>query len=158
MSATAEIGRVGGGARIVLYVLSQGVPMIRSALLACALLGCGDPPADCTDIEAASTLVHVTGEGDEPLVAEVTAVDADGNDVDVVCAGDDADACTDWTVGYEVTGEITITGDAYDGCNYGNGVLVVDVPLDESGCHPVLQEVELEVLEWTDRDCLPAER
>jgi hypothetical protein len=128
--------------------------MFRSALLACALLGCGDAPVDCTDIEAASTLVHVTGYGDEPLVAEVTAVDADGNDVLVVCAGDDADACTDWTVGYEVTGPITITGDAYDGCNYGSGVVVVDVPLDADGCHPVLQEVTLEVLEWTERGCL----
>jgi hypothetical protein len=72
----------------------------------------------------------------------------------VVCAGADPDACTDWVVGYEVSGEITISAEAYDGCNYGNGSLVVDVPTDDTGCHVAHQEATLSVLEWTDLDCV----
>ena len=91
---------------------------------------------------------------DLPLVATVTAVDADGNDVDVSCAdGSDGTTCTDWIVGYEVEGEIVVTADAYDGCNDGTGSVTVDVPLDEDGCHVVQQEATLSVDEWTDLDC-----
>lgn len=118
------------------------------------LLACPAPEEVlCTDMAAASALVHVVGPTDEPLVAEVTAVDADGNDVEVVCAVEDTESCTDWTVGYEVAGEITISAEAYDGCNYGNGVVVVDVPMDEDGCHVVMQEATLHVDEWTDIGC-----
>lgn len=116
-------------------------------LLACAS---AEPGVACTEIAAASSLIHVVDESGAPLVAEIAAVDEEGNAVTAECANE---ACTDWIVGYEVVGEITITVNAYDGCNYGTGVVVVDVPLDEEGCHVVQQEATLEVGEWTDLGC-----
>lgn len=41
-------------------------------------------------------------------------------------------------LGYEVACEITVTANAYDGCNYGT---------------VVTQEATLEVAEWRDLDC-----
>ncbi len=121
-------------------------------LLLLSLVACPTEVA-CTDLAAASALVHVVGPTGDPLVATVTATDADGNDVDVHCADVSTDTCTDWVVGYEVQGEITITADADDGCNTGTGSVTVDVPLDDDGCHVVQQEATLEVAEWTDLDC-----
>ncbi len=116
------------------------------------LAACFADEQACTTLAAASALVHVVGPDDQPLVAELSAVDADGNDVSVECADGGTD-CTDWIVGWEVEGEITITADADDGCNTGTGVVVVDVPLDESGCHVVQQEATLAVTDWTDIGC-----
>jgi hypothetical protein len=108
----------------------------------------------CDDYAAASALVSVVGEdGSTPLVAVVTAEDGEGNPVDVSCAGADPDACTEWIVGYEVEGQITVRAEADDGCNLGTGTLVLDVPMDEDGCHVVQQEGTLVVDEWTDLDC-----
>ncbi len=125
------------------------------SLLALALAACTAPGTMCTDYAAASTLVHVVGEdGSTPIVAEITAVDEDGNPVEATCDGPDPDACTDWIVGYEIAGRITISAEAFDGCNYGNGTVTVDVPMDEDGCHVVQQEVTLTVGEWTDLGCV----
>lgn len=107
----------------------------------------------CTDLAAASSLIHVVDTEGNPLVAEIIAVDADGNDVEATCAGADVDACTDWIVGYEIQGEITIAAEVYDGCNTGTGTVTVDVPLDDTECHVVQQEATLVVDEWTDLDC-----
>ncbi|MFZ5481835.1 MAG: hypothetical protein ACOZNI_34055 [Myxococcota bacterium] len=115
-------------------------------------LACYEETA-CTDLAAASSLVHVVGPDGEPLVAEISAVDEDGNPVEATCAGADPEACTNWIVGYEVAGEIEITATADDGCNTGTGVVIVDVQMDEDGCHVVQQEATLTVDEWTDLDC-----
>lgn len=127
---------------------------LSAALVALASLpGCEEPLA-CDTSATASALVHVVGPDGGPLAATVTAVDADGNEVDVMCAdGDDAATCTSWVVGWEVEGEITISASASDGCNTGTGSVTVDVPLEESGCHVVTQEAELVVDAWTDLDC-----
>ena len=113
------------------------------------------PPAElvCTDLAAASSLIHVVDADGAPLVAEVTAVDADGNTVEPTCADADPENCTNWIVGYEVEGVIEIHAEVYDGCNTGTGSVTVDVPIDESGCHVVQQEADLVVSEWTDLDC-----
>lgn len=127
--------------------------MIRFFLFLPLLAGCPMGKM-CTDLAAASALVHVVGPDGAPMVATVTAVDADGNDVEVTCAdGSDGTDCTDWIVGYEVEGEIVITADANDGCNDGTGSVTVDVPLDEDECHVVQQEATLTVDEWTNLDC-----
>lgn len=108
----------------------------------------------CAEYAASSVSLSVVGPDGAPLVATITATDEDGAAVQVDCVGGGAaETCTEWTVGWEVDGEITIVASAYDGCNYGEGSVVVDVPLTEDGCHVVPQEATLTVDEWTDLDC-----
>lgn len=119
-----------------------------------ALFGCGEEEVMCTEMAAVSAMVHVVDSEGNPLAAEVTATDAAGQPVQAVCAEMDAsDGCSDWNVGYEVEGVIEIHAEVYDGCNYGSGDGSVDVPLDESGCHVVGQDLTITIGEWTDLDC-----
>ncbi len=132
--------------------------MLRSLLLLplVGLLACGDHDGACTTIAISSATVHVVGaDGTTPQAAEVTATDADGNPVQVECSGsaDTAGECTDWIVGWEVAGVITIHAETYNGCNYGSGDATVDVPMDDAGCHVVPQETTLTLGTWTDLSC-----
>ncbi len=117
--------------------------------------GCSTEPQACTEIAMSSVVIDVVDENGDPIVATVTATDADGNDVQVSCADAtvDATACTSWVVGYEIDGKITIHGEATRECNTGTGDLTVDVPMDDAGCHVVGQTGTLELTEWTDLGC-----
>lgn len=128
--------------------------MIAALLL--ALFGsCSTGPEVCTEISMSSAVIDVVDERGDPIVANVTAADWVGNDVEVTCADAtvEATACTSWVVGYEVSGEITIHGEATRECNTGEGELVVDVPMDDAGCHVVGQAGTLPIMEWTDLGC-----
>lgn len=117
--------------------------------------GCSTEPQVCTDMLAFSATIDVVDENGDPIVATVTATDEAGNDVVVRCADgtDTGDTCTQWIVGDEVAGKITIHGEASRECNTGTGELVVDVPMDDEGCHVVGQTGTLEITEWTDLGC-----
>jgi hypothetical protein len=117
------------------------------------LAACPSGETACTDLAAASSLIHVVDAEGNPLVAEVVGEDADGNVVEATCADADPANCTNWIVGYEVEGVIVVRAEADDGCNTGTGEVTVDVPIDADGCHVVQQEADLVVSEWTDLDC-----
>lgn len=130
--------------------------MTRFAALLLVLVACApsDEGVPCAEYAASSVTLSVVGPDGAPLVATITATDADGQQVEVQCAdGGDAETCTEWSVGWEVDGEITIEASADDGCNTGTGSVVVDVPLTEDECHVVTQTATLTVDEWTDLDC-----
>lgn len=141
--------------RLHIRLVFPEVPMIVALLLA-LFPGCADEQV-CTDLAAVSAQVAVVDEdGVTPLVATVTATDEAGRAVEVSCADAtvDAAACTEWIVGYEVSGRITIHGEATDECgNTGTGDVVVDVPMDDAGCHVVQQSATLTIAEWTDLGC-----
>lgn len=126
------------------------------ALLLALFPGCAAEQT-CTDLAAASTDVSVVDEdGVTPLVATITATDEEGRDVAVQCVDVTLDAtqCTEWIVGYEVSGTIHLHAEASDACgNTGTGDLDVDVPMDEAGCHVVQQSATLAVTDWTDLGC-----
>ncbi len=116
----------------------------------------GEKQGACTDMAASSVLVHLVGEdGVTPIVGEISATDEAGNRVDTECATSDTGGvgCSDWIVGWEVSGKIEIHATATDLCNDGAGSATVDVPVDEAGCHVIPQEITLTIGEWTDLDC-----
>lgn len=123
---------------------------LLATLLACA----SDPPVACTEMAVASVQLDVVGPDGLPLDTEVTATDASGAPVEVMCAdGDTGGFCSHFVVGYEVAGAIHIHAQAFDGCNTGTGDVDVTVALDASGCHVVTQSVTLPVSDWTDMAC-----
>ena len=128
--------------------------MPRLVLALLPLLAACEEAVRCSVEARPSALVHVVDPSGNPVVATVLAVDADGNEVFVGCAeGGDAATCTTWSVGVEDAGAITVSASVYDGCNDGTGSVVLDVPLDEVGCHVVTQEAQLVIEAWTDLDC-----
>lgn len=127
------------------------IAVILAALLACTPVS---EPHMCTEIAVSSVMLDVVGPDGAPLAAEVTATNAAGTPVDVMCAEPDSGSdCTRFVVGYEVSGPIHIHAQAFDGCNTGQGDVDVTIAMDEAGCHVVTRSVTLAVDEWTDLAC-----
>jgi len=122
------------------------------SLLACEDLNPGGGQS-CTELAAASVMLTVVGPDGEPMDADVSATDADGNEVQGHCSDLGEAPCSEWVVGYEQRGKITIVAEAFDGCNYGTGTVVVNIAMDDDECHVVGQQVELAVEQWTERIC-----
>jgi hypothetical protein len=104
----------------------------------------------CTDIAVASVDVHVESTTGEPLTGLV--VEWGYRDADMApqpCEGEGAD----WICGWEVTGdlEIYVSADGHD-----SQIVPVHVPLDEDGCHPVGQSVDV-LLVPSETDCTDVE-
>jgi hypothetical protein len=129
------------------------LPLFALSTLFALFTGCAEEVA-CTDLAAASARIDVVGPTGDPLVAELSATDEDGDDVTVECAdGADPSSCTTWIVGYEVSGTLHIEATADDGCNTGYGEVDVTVEKDADGCHVVMETATLAVEEWTDLAC-----
>jgi len=97
----------------------------------------GDSWLDCDAMAVYSTNVTVVSE-DGAAIAEPELTWQIGGDSGESGACEGWDGA--WYCGIEVTGLMTITGDAW---GFDVASVEVDIPLDEDGCHPVPQDVTL---------------
>ena len=96
---------------------------------------------DCTAEAVTSVAVHLTGSGGEALEDPAVSYTVGADGPTVPCESADG---VDWTCAEEVTGELLI--DATANGHLGQSVPVT-VALDEAGCHPVTESVDI-ALEW----------
>lgn len=108
--------------------------MVLFSLFACLLPSADDTA--CIVMVTPSVRVHVVDEAGEMVDATVTATDADGNPLFVECA-DDAPPCSEWLVGEDDSGHLTMVATTDDGCT---GTLEVDVLREGGACDRVVTE------------------
>lgn len=107
----------------------------------------GETGTICTEIAVSSVVVSVVDPSGNPTVAESVSWSVDGSAPQPAeCL---EEPCTEWIAGWEVTGEVTVTGRYYEVLEdtacwaEDEDTQTVTVPLDEEGCHPVTQHVTL---------------
>lgn len=115
----------------------------------------------CTDMAAASVLVHVVDPSGAPVPdAAVMWGRPDGEAMTPAECADDA--CTSWIAGWEIGGDIAVTAsyhaDTPDPCCWydDSASQVVSVPYTADGCHVVTQDLTL-VLDRGSMVCADAD-
>lgn len=98
--------------------------------------------SDCTAEAVASVAVHLTGSSGEALEDPAVSYTIGADGPTVPCASADG---VDWTCGEEITGDLRIDASA---SGHQPESVPVTVALDEAGCHPVTESIDI-ALEWS---------
>lgn len=101
-------------------------------------------PVECTAEAVASILVTLTGSGGETLEDPQVAYTFGDTMAPIACVGPGGEDGVSWTCDEENVGDYVI--DAIASGHAGQSVPVV-VEMDEAGCHPVTEQVDI-ALEW----------